>query len=300
MRHIRICLAGACAVLVGGLASGRGTGRAGEPTRPERLSVATRGGAHPRQCRGGGDQAARRRHAHLDREREPADESGQHHEAGHHLRGAALVRSRRSRSAPRCCPRRRSSAKSCAAICTCAAAAIPSWWSKTCGCWSVGCAASAFARSAAISCSTRPSSSRSSTTRPQFDGEEGRAYNVGPDPLLGEFQVDRHHAGARQRRQGGARRRRAGSRRTQGAAHRAGHRRRLRRLAWAFAGRHQRSDEHPAARRLSTRLRRARDLSRGARAHQLLRRGVPRVVGAAGRRVDRQGARGGGARLRRG
>ena len=96
----------------------------------------------------------------------------------------------------------------------------------------------------------------------QFDGEEGRAYNVGPDPLLVNFKSiaitlvpDPVAKVARVVVV-------PGSRRAEGAAHRAGDRGRLRRLARAAAGGHQRPDEHPAARRLSARLRRTRHLPR--------------------------------------
>ena len=101
----------------------------------------------------------------------------------------------------------------------------------------------------------------------EFDGEEGRAYNVGPDALLVNFKsiaitfvpdpvskvarviVVPEVAGLKV------------------PAHGAGDRRRLWRLARPPAGRHQRPDEHPVARRVSDRLRRARHLSRRARAH---------------------------------
>ena len=134
----------------------------------------------------------------------------------------------------------------------------------------------------------------------EFDGEEGRAYNVGPDALLVNFKsiaitlvpdtvakvarvvVVPEVAGLKAPRTVPAIEGGCGDWRG------------------APAGRHQRPDEHPAARRLSTRLRRTRHLPRRARAHQLLRRGVPRAVGAAGRRVERQGARGRGARVARG
>ena len=77
----------------------------------------------PAECRGRGRQAARRRRARLVGQREQADESGQHHEARHHLLGAALVRPGvhvPHRGAVRGAA---ASAKCCAAICTCAAAA---------------------------------------------------------------------------------------------------------------------------------------------------------------------------------
>ena len=51
----------------------------------------------------------------------------------------------------------------------------------------------------------------------EFDGEEGRAYNVGPDRAAGELQVHRHHVRAGSRVEGRARGRRARSRRAQGA-----------------------------------------------------------------------------------
>ena len=71
---------------------------------------------------------------------------------------------------------------------TCAAAAIRSSSSKTCGCSSTVCAASASARSAATWCSTRRCFDPLRHDPAQFDGEEGRAYNVGPDALLVNFK----------------------------------------------------------------------------------------------------------------
>ena len=90
------------------------------------------------------------------------------------------------------------------------------------------------------------SSSRCRTIPAEFDGEEGRAYNVGPDALLVNFKSIAITLRARHRR---ARWRAsivvpevAGLKcpRT-----RAGRRGRLRRLARPAAGRHQRPDEHP-------------------------------------------------------
>ena len=118
----------------------------------------------------------------------PADESGQHDEARDHLRGAAPARpgvhlphrgagrraAGRRRAARRAvrARRRRSAAGHRGPV----AAGQPR------------CAASASATSAATWCSTRRCSSRCATTRRQFDGEEGRAYNVGPDALLVNFK----------------------------------------------------------------------------------------------------------------
>ena len=57
------------------------------------------------------------------------------------------------------------------------------------------------------------------TTRREFDGEEGRAYNVGPDALLVNFKSIAITLVPDTGGEGGARRRRARSRRAQGAAH---------------------------------------------------------------------------------
>ncbi len=142
----------------------------------------------PTRRRGRRRQAGRRRHAAVVGEPGPADESRQHDENRDHLLGAAPAGPGATPSAPRCSRTGRWRATSCAARCTCAAAAIRTWSSRTCGCWSRACAASASATSAATWCSTRRCSSRWRTIPGQFDGEEGRAYNVGPDALLVNFK----------------------------------------------------------------------------------------------------------------
>ena len=80
------------------------------------------------------------------------------------------------------------------------------------------------------------SSSRCRTIPAQFDGEEGRAYNVGPDALLVNFKSIAADLRARQRRAGRARHGGARGRGHEVPAHRAGRRGRLRRLACAACG----------------------------------------------------------------
>ena len=174
-----------------------------------------------------------------------ADESGEHHEARHHLFGAALVRARPSRSAPRCCPTRPCIGEVLRGDLYVRGGGDPKLVIEDL--WLLVNRLRGFGiREIRGDVVLDKTLFEPLTHDPaEFDGEEGRAYNVGPDALLVNFKSIAITFVPDSVAEGRARDRRAGSRGPQGAAHRARRRRRLRRLARPAAGRHQRPDEHP-------------------------------------------------------
>ena len=76
----------------------------------------------------------------------------------------------------------------CAASCTCAAAAIRTWSSRTCGCWSTRLRGFGIRDIRGDLVLDKTLFEPLAHDPGQFDGEEGRAYNVGPDALLVNFK----------------------------------------------------------------------------------------------------------------